>query len=180
MDNINVVNDFLVFAQQKINQIKEQTNLINNGEISISELNRCLVEFSSTSAYLIYEYEQASLEEEIFKDEYKLDYSNWYTEARNKLNVSRIQSKFANGTEIEAEALVQHREEYLEWRKKLLLAEKKTSMYRRYLDTLKIQGNILIQISQNLRQEGYSLQVEQKANKERLIRKVPKSNIIEE
>jgi hypothetical protein len=167
---------FLNFAQEKITFIKEQTNLINHGEISIPDLNRCLAEFSSTSAYLIFEYEQASLEEEMLKDEYKLDYSSWYQEARNHLNATRVSSKFANGTEIEADALIAHKELYLAWRKRLLLAEKKSSMYRRYLDLLKTQGNLLVQISQNARQEGYSLHVENAANRERLIRKVPKKH----
>ena len=168
--------DFLESTQDSLDKINEQSTLIKDGEIPPSLLNNALANYQGLNSFLIRQYEISVLEDEELKDEYKMIYSKWFVDTRNKLNDSRVSSKFASATEIEANALVDNREEYLMFKRKLNLSERKVSMYRRLLDGFKIQAQMLVNISNNMRSELSALSVENRANKnitkEKIIRKI--------
>ncbi|MGD9679029.1 MAG: hypothetical protein AB7V16_11865 [Vulcanibacillus sp.] len=176
--------EFLESTQETLSEIEKQSVLIKEGEIPPSLLNGALANYQGLNAFLIRQYEISVLEDEQLKDEYKMIYSKWFVDTRNKLNDSRISSKFASATEIEANALIDNREEYLSWKRKLNLSERKVSMYRRLLDGFKIQAQMLINISNNMRSELSALSVENRANrnlnKEKIIRKIKQPRHSEE
>jgi hypothetical protein len=160
----------------KIKYIEEQTRLINNREITPQGLNHALANYNIVNNFLINQYEIVCLEDEELKDGWKLVWSDWFITAKNKLNDSRTSSKFASATEVEAHALIDNREEYLKWKKKLNISERRVSMYRRFMESWKTQANILVNLCQNMRSELSALSVENRANKdltkEKIIRKV--------
>lgn len=167
---------FVHDIEKNISYVNKVSNLISNGQITPELLNESLAKYIGVNTFLISIYEQTVLEDETLKDEWKLIWSEWFIKAKNNLNDSRVSSKFASATEIEAHALVDNREEYLSWKKKLNLSERKVSMYRRIVDSWKVQSQILVQISNNLRSELSALSIENRANKnitrEKIIRKV--------
>ncbi len=172
----DTVLEFLESTQDNLDRINEQSKLISDGEIPPSLLNSALANYQGLNTFLIRQYEISVLEDEQLKDEYKMLYSKWFVDTRNKLNDSRVSSKYASATEIEANALLDNREEYLTWKRRLNLSERKVSMYRRLLDGFKVQSQMLIQISGNMRAELSALSVENRANKnitkEKIIRKI--------
>jgi len=168
--------EFLEATQDNLDKVNEQSKLIYDNEIPPSALNNALANYHGLNTFLVRQYEISVLEDEELKDEYKMIYSKWFVDTRNKLNNSRTSSKFASTTEIEANALIDNREEYLSWKKKLNLSERKVSMYRRLLDGFKIQAQMLVNIANNMRSELSALSIENRANKnitrEKIIRKV--------
>jgi hypothetical protein len=101
-------------------------------------------------------------------------------EIKNELIEKKLTSKFPSQTEIEAQALLKHKEEYKIWRQKLRDSERKVSFYRRLLEGWKTQANMLVNLSQNMRSELSALSIENSANKhinkEKVIRKIKKSS----
>lgn len=168
--------DFQTEIEDKVKFIEQQTNLINNRQITPEGLSYAIANYNSINNFLINQYEIVSLENEELKDEWKIVWSDWFIKSKNKLNETRISSKFASATEIEAQALLDNREEYLQWKKKLNVSERRVSFFHRLTDAWKLQAQMLINLSMNMRSELSALSIENRANKdltkEKIMRKI--------
>lgn len=175
MESMELYNEI----QEKIQYIEKQISLIKDGEITPESLNNALANYYTINNFLITQYELISLEDESLKDEYKLLWSEWFMEIKNELIEKKLTSKFPSQTEIEAQALLKHKDDYKIWRQKLRDSERKVSFYRRLLEGWKTQANMLVNLSQNMRSELSALSIENSANKhinkEKVIRKIKKS-----
>jgi hypothetical protein len=154
------------YIQQKLAYLERYTTLIKDGNISPESINHALASYQSIGAWMISEYEKVSLDFDILKEEFQTYFDEWYLEASKKLNESRIKSKFASGTEIEATARVTHREDYLKWQARLKIMDRKVSLYRRLMDNWKAQKDAIVNLSQNSRAEMRSLGIQDLANYE--------------
>lgn len=173
--------DFLEDDNEKIEYINSLGNLIKNDEISPESLNEALANYFPITRYLLTLYESVSLEDDMTKLDYKTWYADKFIESKAKLNADiTVKSKMASTTEIEQNLIVTNKTEYVEWQQKLIISEKRKSFYFRIMESWKSNSQQIIQLSQNMRTELYSLRTQDKANeditKEKLIRHVECEN----
>lgn len=169
--------DFLEDDNEKIEYINSLGNLIKDDEISPESLNEALANYFPITRYLLTLYESVSLEDDMLKLDYKTWYADKFIESKTRLNADiTVKSKMASTTEIEQNLIVTNKQEYIEWQQKLIISEKRKSFYFRILESWKSNSQQIIQLSQNMRTELYSLRTQDKANeditKEKLIRHV--------
>jgi hypothetical protein len=145
---------FDLLMQKKIEYIEKYINIIKNDEINPMMINHALASHTGIMSFLIREYEKKIFEYEQSQEEFKIDFDEWYLEARDKLMSKRNSSKFPANYEIEAEARV--------------------SFYRRLMESWESQGYKLGTLSANARSEMKSLFVEDYANAEPRPKKVAK------
>lgn len=172
--------DFLENDSEKIEYINSLGNLIKDDEISPESLNEALANYFPITRYLLTLYESVSLEDDMLKLDYKTWYADKFIESKTKLNADvTVKSKMASTTEIEQNLIVTNKSEYIEWQQKLIISEKRKSFYFRIMESWKSNSQQIIQLSQNMRTELYSLRTQDKANeditKEKLIRHVDES-----
>lgn len=151
---------------EKVEFIQNLGQLIHDNQITPESLNNGLGNYFNASAFLTNIYEQTSLEHEMLKTDYNIWFSERFIEERNKLNDGKPQSKYASQSEINNSVIVEHKQKYKELQTELLLSEKRVSFYRRLCESFKVQSQILINLSQSMRSELYSLSVENRANKD--------------
>lgn len=163
IDNEQIL-EYHEYVQQKLKYLERYTSLIHNGEITPEAINHAVASYSGLHSWMITEYEKVCLDYDILKEEYQSHFDEWFIESRNKLNETRLSSKYASATEIEANARVNHRDEYLRYQSKLKILERKVSMYRRLMDNWKNQAQMIIQLSQNSRAEMKALGIQDLAN----------------
>jgi hypothetical protein len=152
------------FIQEKLDYIDNQCKLIKQGQVSIGAINDALSRYTGILGFLTNQYEGIMMEAEERKDEYQTDWDTWLIEASNQLNENRTKSKFASATEVEATARIKHREEYLKWKNKLNMLDRKVSFYRRLINNWMSQKDIIIELSRNSRGEMKALGIENLAN----------------
>jgi hypothetical protein len=156
--------DYADFVNKKIQYIKRYSDLIQAGQITPENLNHALASYSGINNWLVTEYEKESLKYDFTKCEFEAEWDVWFLASKDKLNSSRVSSKFASNNEIEAEARVSNRDEYLRWKKILIAQERSVSFYRRLLDNWKKQGDVLVTLSNNMRSEMKAIMVNDFAN----------------
>lgn len=171
--------DFLEEVTKRTQEIEEHSRLIKNGEIYPSVLTYATANYYANSVWLLKLYEVETLKEEGLQQEFKIVWSEWLIEASKKLNSERIKSKYASQTEIEAHAILDNKDEWQKWQRKLLLSKRRVSMYRRIKDDWASVLQILIQLNANSRSEMRSLNAEkfsqnelEKVSEERRLKKV--------
>jgi hypothetical protein len=172
--------DFLENDSEKIEYINSLGNLIKGDEISPESLNEALANYFPITRYLLTLYESVSLEDDMLKLDYKTWYADKFIESKTKLNADvTVKSKMASTTEIEQNLIVTNKSDYIEWQQKLIISEKRKSFYFRITESWKSNSQQIIQLSQNMRTELYSLRTQDKANeditKEKLIRHIDES-----
>ena len=168
------IEEYHNFIREKIEYIERYTTLIANKQISPEALNHALAVYTNVTTFLISEYENTMLDLEDKQEQYKVDWDTWYLEAKNTINEKRVSSKFASNTEIESTARVAHREEYLQWMRKIKVLERKVSFHRRLLDSWNNQHKLLIAMSNNMRSELASLFTQDLANRDDISEKKKK------
>ena len=170
--------EYLKYVQDKIKYVEQYMDIIKNYEITPQVINHALSNHGKIMNWLISEFEKISLDYEDLKEDYQVEFDKWVIEARKKLNDGRVASKFASNSEIEGCARVEHREEYLRWKRKLLIMEHKVSFYRRIRDNWQNQKDILTNLSWNTRTEMKNLNTEDYTNnvyQKKVIKKILKT-----
>ena len=166
--------DFLESDSEKVEFINSIGNLIQNGEIAPEKLNECLGNYFAITRYILTLYESVSLEDDILKLEYKMWWSEKYSQSNAILSEGMPASKTISDTKIENHLIVNNSEEYKNWQNKLIMSEKRKSFYYRIMESWKANSKQITELSQNARTELMSLATEKKANedltKEGLIR----------
>lgn len=165
--------DSIESDSERINFIESIGNLISNGQVTPEALNEGLANYFSINRFLVTIYEQVVQELEETKIQYDMWYSELFIQEKAKLNDGRPQSKFASQAEINSAVIVNNQNDYKEKKYEILQKERRVSFYRRLLDSWKVQSNILINLSQNMRSELMALSVENRANKD-----ITKENLI--
>jgi len=166
--------DYEDFVQKKIEYIERYMNIIKNKEITPQIINHALANHGNVLNWLDKEYDHMIMDYESLKEDYQADFDKWVIEARSTLNEKRVSSKFASNTEIEGQARVSHREEYIAWKRKLLVWEHKISFYKRLRNNWEAQRDILTNLAWNTRAELRALNTEDYTNnveKEKMVKK---------
>lgn len=156
--------DYQTFVQNKLKYIERYIALIKNDQITPEAINHALSSYESVGNWLISEYESVCLEQECVKEEFQIDFDEWFLKASEQINEKRIKSNFASKMEIEAKARVDNRENYLRWQRKLKILDRKVSLYRRIMDNWKSQKDMIVNLSQNSRAEMRALGIQDLAN----------------
>lgn len=171
--------DFLQEVTERLEEIEQHSHLIRDGEVLPQVLVYATATYYANAVWLLKLYENETLQEEGIQQDFKIVWSEWIIEASKKLNTERIKSKYASQTEIEAQAIVDNKEEWQEWQKKLLLSKRRVSLYRRIKDDWASVLQILIQLNANSRSEMKSLHAERfsenetnKVSEERRVKKI--------
>ena len=149
--------DFLDEMNLRLKEIENHSRLIKNGEIHPSVLVYATANYYGNATWILRLYENECLKDEGLQQDYKIVWSEWIIESSKKLNESRIKSKYASQTEIEAQAIVDHKEEWKDWQRKLLVSKRTVSMYRRITEDWSSVLQVLIQLNANSRTEMRSL-----------------------
>ena len=151
---------------EKVEFLNNMNNLVENGECTPELLNTALVNYAPTSAWLINVLESVEIENNNLKTEYNIWESEKFVEVKNRLSEGMSKSLKLSQGEIDAQMIVDNKEEYKEWKFKLQMAERREGFYRRLNDMWKKDADIILALSNNMRQELRSLSIENKANKE--------------
>jgi len=176
--------DYLDYVQKKIDYIQRYMDIIQNQEITPPVINHALAVHGSILMWLDREYEAMLFDFAAMKEDYQAEFDVWVIEARSTLNEKRVSSKFASNAEIEGQARVTHREEYIKWKRKLLVMEHKISFYKRLRNNWADQRDTLANLSWNSRAEMKALGTEDYVNnvyKKKIVKKpIEKKNNDEE
>jgi hypothetical protein len=171
---------YLDFVQDKLKYIERYNTLIRNGQEFITPeiLNHALASHNAVLNWLIREYESISLDYGDLQEDYKSKMDEWIIEAKKVLNENRVSSKFASATEVEAQARITHREDYIKFKRNLLIYERKVSFYKRIMDSWASNKDLLVNLSWNMRTEMKALNIENYANKDikqeiKILKKTP-------
>lgn len=151
---------YFEYVQEKIKYIERYISLVKNGQITPELINGALAHYSGISSWLVGEYEKIVYESQIRKEEFQVEFDSWLIEASEQINKDRVQSKYAGVKEIEASARVNHRDEYLKWKRELIILDRKESLYRRLLEQWKQHGNIILGLGNNARAEMKALNID--------------------
>lgn len=152
--------NFLKEVDKQIAYIEEQSQLIRNGEIPPTMLNYATAKHHATSCWILKMYESEVIRDKGLQTDYKIEWSSWIKETAKELNQNQPKSKFASASEIEANAILNHRDEYRTWQKKLIISDRTVSLYRRLTENWKGVLNILITLSSNSRADMKALGIE--------------------
>ena len=175
--------DYSTFVKKKLDYIERYLNIIHNDEITPQVINHALANHGSIMNWLDKEYDDMMLDYESLKEDYQCDFDSWVIEARSTLNDKRVASKFASNSEIEGQARVTHREEYIKWKRQLLVMEHKIAFYKRLRNNWEAQRDILANLSWNTRSEMKNIHTEDYVNnvynseeKKKVVKKIVKEN----
>ena len=152
---------YIEYVQQQLNNLKETEKLIEEGHVLPYRVNKALAEYQRIHDMLIIEYQRVKTINNRLKKRHKMWWDEKFLEARDKLNSDRTSSKFASKAEIESQARVDNKVEHLEWEDKLDIAEAKTRLLIRLLDSWSKNERILIQLSRNMQSEMKALYVDE-------------------
>jgi len=172
------MDNYLIEYSKRANEIiKKYDNykqMVKDGTVNIPEVNKCLSEYFSISTFLIEEYERKSLEYELFKESFDQWYSEKYVEIRERFNTIDLASgKWLSKHEIDSYVRQKYKNEYSEYKYKLLVLNREVATLRRICDTFKKMDNIFSTLSNNQRAEmkAYSLENRMNNNEETTIRR---------
>ena len=156
----NDVFEFMKEVQEKVDYLDRYTKVIRDQNIPTTVLNYVSANFPGLNSWLLKVYEAECVRDMGLKQDYKIQWSEWLIAVSTELNQSRIKSKYASASEIEAHTIVKNKEEYRKWQRDLIMSEKRVSMYRRLKDDLEDTLKIIIALNANSRSEMKSLSVE--------------------
>lgn len=159
------IEEYVNYVEELLQLFEESNKLLKSNYVIASDVNRALAIYGSVSDTLIIEHQRRLFE----AFEVELDYRAWwdekYVQMRRDLNPSDIaKSKWLSKGEIESEIRVKYAKEYREKQIYLNKFELKVNLMRRLLDRWKLYKDIIVNLSQNMRQDMKSLHVIDEAN----------------
>lgn len=171
--------DYVDYVETQLTVYKNATELIQdgNGEITPSEINKSLGEYSRVQVGLIAEYKRLQAQQQKMQNEFTLWWDEKFVEKRRELNpTSSPASKWLSKYEVESEVRVANKTEYLQRKEALDDMEARVSFLKGLLDAWKRHGDIIVSLSHNMRSELRSLSLEDRSNKavkrERRVREI--------
>lgn len=181
MENITqneLVSNYIIYVKEQIDKYTKYSRLICNDQVHPDDLNSALANYLPINSMLLAEYQRVKVELFQINNNFEAWWDSKFVETRNKL-ISQTDNKNLKTSlkEIETILKVDCKIEYAEWQNKLKEAELKVSFLRRYVELYKNFQNILIALSQNMRQEMRILKTEDKMNfDENKVRKLDEDN----
>jgi hypothetical protein len=160
--------DYIKFVEEQIKVYQKRSNLVVDGEVPFTEVNRVLAEYSQVNLALIAEYNRKKKEKHDIEFAYQKWWDRRFVETRNKM-IAETESKTIKISvkEIEAQVRYENEEKYEEWLNKKTSAEYQVRFMIRLLDNWKKIDTILVTLSNNARQEMKSLSIETRASEDR-------------
>lgn len=174
-----VIEDYVAYVQDKINEFKKSSELIDmvQNQVTPEKINRNLAVYTSVNGALNAEYQRKKAELSLIKRQYQRWFDEKYSHIKTQMYQGRPQSFKVSGSEIESELRFKFDPEYQEWQDKLLATELASDFILRLLDQWKTHSQIIIALSHNIRQELFSLSLDGRVNSEKLVTKRPSAGI---
>jgi hypothetical protein len=159
------------YIKTQIEIFKKGIHLINDEkDISPSLLNEALANFTHVNIVINIEYQKIRKKLKNLEVELGLWWDEKFVEVRRELNdPSLAASKWLSKSELESETRSRYKEEYKDLEQKKNNLDAQRSFIQRMTEIWKTHGNILITLSNNMRQEMRSIGVSERANIEEYI-----------
>jgi hypothetical protein len=157
----NIVEDYIRYVSEIIKKYNESSSLIYKNEINPQDINKALASYIEVSSILIEEYQRRKINLYEIQKEYDIWYNKKFVDVRNQM-IKDTESKTIKNSLKEIEILLKYQweSEYYKWQDKITKSEYQVSFMRRILDTYKKFDNILVCLSNNLRQEMKTLNLD--------------------
>lgn len=160
----NSFDNYIEFVQAQIEKIDEYASLIKNGYVYPEKLNWLVSEYTRINLAIISQYEILLRERSLLEESYQKFWDSAFLKSRDKLNSSRVASKYASLSEIESQTRVDYAEEYGMWQSKMKELDSKIGFMKRILNAWDKEDNLLAVLSYNTRSEMKALKVEASVN----------------
>ena len=175
--------DYFDFVEKQIEMFKKYSQLYDDHTVEIShiEVNNAMVYYSAVNGTLNAEYQRKKLEHKEIKEEFQKWWDEKYIEVKLSLESDRPKSYNVPKNEVETNVRVSYAEKYKNYQNLITDLELAVSFLRRLMDQWKQHGNILIALSQNMRQEMKSFALENSvanAEKPTVEKKVPVRRVV--
>jgi hypothetical protein len=172
------IDEYIDFTEKTIDYIKSTLSIFKNKttEIPPDQINDILANYYGMSTWLTEQYEIETIHYKHEQQEYKVWWAEKIRAASNSLNTGRIQSKYANATETESEAINNNKDEYILKNDNLIIKERRVSLFKHLLESWKDILSVAITLASNSRADMKSLGIERIYNKAKNIKK-PKEEI---
>ena len=142
---------------EKVDYINNLLNQINSQNYTKETLDEAIINYPSASAYLINTLEVIELSNNTQKIDYDIEYAEKFELSKSILNEGVVTaSKKASKEEIVNKLIIDNKEWYKDWQTKLAFAERQEGFYRRLNDMWKKNGDMLITLCSNWRQDQRS------------------------
>lgn len=154
------------YVEEQIELFKKYSQLYDESTVEIShiEINNAMVYYSSINAMLNAEYQRKKKESKSAKDEFQQWYDSKYIETKLELESDRPKSYNVPKNEVEANVRVKYAKENKAYQSLITDLDLAVSFLRRLMDQWKQHGQILMTLSQNMRQEMKSFTFENVVN----------------
>lgn len=155
---------YIQYVEATIARYSEAGNLVRNKEVNPTDLNRVLAEFLQTNLTIIAEYQRAKVNKFSVENEYNIWYDQKFMDTRKSLFGENETNSKISVKEIETQLRVNNKDEYKIWQEKLAEADFKEQFLLRVVEQYKKLDQILVCLSQNLRQEMRTLSIDNRIN----------------
>ena len=160
------ISDYVSYVESQISLFKEYSNLVDLGlnEVTPALINKNLAIFTQVNIALNGEYQRKKAELASIQREYACWWDEKFVSVKNDMSAGKPSSYKVAVKEIEVELRNTYAKDFAEWTEKINAADLNVAFLRRLLDQWKQHSNIIIALSQNMRQEISSLSLGDRMN----------------
>ena len=163
---LDSIKEYIDYVNEQIQVFKKNSDLVDLGlnEVTPQKINNNLAVFTQVNIGLNGEYQRKKAELVSLQREYDRWWDEHFVLMRNQMAEGKPASYKVAVKEIEIELRNSYADEFATWNNKITTADLNVSFIRRLLEQWKMHCNILIALSQNMRQEISSLSLDNKVN----------------
>lgn len=173
------VENYINYVQDKINQIKDTSDLIEDLHILPQRLNYALANYIDVHLGLQAEYQRLIKEKKKLEKSFNMWWDEKFVETRDALRVTRSASSSLSVKEIESQLRVDNKKSYMEKTEEIEDLQEQTDFIKTLIDIWNKEDKILVTLSNNMRTEMISLSVEDRANR-RPVSKKAKRRLVDD
>lgn len=161
-----LLNTYMEYIQKTLEKFERESTLIDDLRLEVTpqQLNRALGEYTQLGIAIAGEHTRQELLLEQLEQEYDLWWDGVFLAARSELLEGQSKSYSLSVEVVRSKARSENADEYLKRSAKVSEAKHIVSFLSRLSDRWKKHGDILIALGQNMRQEAYSLTIENRVN----------------
>lgn len=156
----NELDAFLQWVKSTIDQYKDKTKMVQNGEVPPWEIQRLLSDYQQTFYGLLFIYQKEKRSISTLDRQFKAWWNSKISDARKELLSKMPAGKYPALKEYSIKAQEDNETEYNEWQEKIQEAQDRTDFLKMLLDNWNTFQNILINLNKNMCAELSSLSVE--------------------
>jgi hypothetical protein len=161
---MSIVENYISYVNEIMTKYNKASKLIYNDEINPNEINKALAEYLEINGILLTDYQIAKVNLYEIQKDFNKYYDKKFIEAKNKLEIDVPRSVKISDKAVDIQVRVDNESQYYEKESQLEEAKYRVAHVRRVLDLYKNFQNILIALSQNMRQEMRTLHLENNIN----------------